>query len=281
MRKIKSERQFLWRFILGTLLIPFNFILYLYKKRELKHLFDPLVNLIKFIFESRFSIFIIIINIIIFVWSLFQPEELINSLIMYPSDLYNLRLNTLITSGFLHANLAHLFGNMLGIFIFGRVVERRLGIIKTAIIYFSALLVSSFFYCMINLLFAGNNIGALGASGALMGLVSAAIFLDPFYFTYQLGFPLPIMVVGWLTFYADIAGIINPVNDGISHISHIGGFLSIILIAYLIGRDEAKEIKRGLVINVLSLIFFLVLYYLILPSLDFSIITNNSSQLIG
>ena len=64
-------------------------------------------------------------------------------LISYPSDLLTFRFHTLITSGFLHADIFHLLGNMLGIFIFGRVMERKLGFFKTFLIYFGALIIST------------------------------------------------------------------------------------------------------------------------------------------
>ena len=62
-------------------------------------------------------------------------------LVNYPQDLINLRLYTLVTAGFLHGSLSHLIGNMIDIFIFGRVVERKLGFIKTSLVYFGSLLI--------------------------------------------------------------------------------------------------------------------------------------------
>lgn len=74
-----------------------------------------------------------------------------------------------------------------------------------------------------------------------MGLISTAILLDPFYFTYELIIPLPIMIVGWLAIFADILGILNPVESGIGHLAHIGGFISIALLMYFLVKK--KRIK--------------------------------------
>ncbi len=261
MEEIESESKFIWKFILHILITPITLLLILFKKKEWKDLLQPLKDLLKFIFEPKCTISIIIINILIYFGSLyFLSESAFNNFINYPSDILNLKFYTLITAGFLHANLTHLFGNMLGIFIFGRVVERKLGFFKTFLVYFGALIISSLLSSMIDIL-RGSNIGGLGASGALMGLVSVAILLNPFYLTYELIIPLPIMLSGWLAIYGDITGILNPLEDGIGHFAHIGGFISVGLLAFLIGVDERSQLKKGLIINIMSLIVAIAIYF--------------------
>ena len=235
----------------------------LLKKKTLKDLFNPFISLFHFIFEAKFTITIIIMNIILFFISfIFLSENQFMSFVNYPSDLINLRLHTLIISGFLHANLAHLLGNVLGIFIFGRVVERKLGIKKTALIYFGALIISGIFSSLIHLFITQNDIGGIGASGALMGLISTAILLDPFYFTYELIIPLPIMIVGWLLIFADIIGVLNPMETGIGHLAHIGGFISIGILLYLFGKEDKNKIKKGFYINLFSIFLALILFFI-------------------
>jgi len=263
MEDIESENKFIWKFIWHILITPITLLLVIFKKKEFKDLFQPFTDLFKFIFEPKFTIAIIIINVVLFFGSFFfLSEQMFNSFINYPTDLLNFRFQTLITAGFLHANLAHLIGNMIGIFIFGRVVEKQLGFFKTFLVYFGALIVSGLFTSLIHLFIIGDNIGGLGASGALMGLISTAILLNPFYITYELLIPLPIMIDGWLAIYADMAGILNPVEDGIGHFAHIGGFISIGLIMFLIGIDERSKLKRGLIINIISLVIGVILYFL-------------------
>lgn len=261
MKEINSESKFIWSFLLGILLTPVTLVQIIFKKKQIKDLFKPFNNLIKFIFEPKFTITIIIINILVFFLSMFFSKNLFNSLMNYPNDLFSLRFYSLFTSGFLHANLSHLFGNMLGIFIFGRVVEKELGFSKTMFIYFGALIISGVFQSLVNLFFLGANIPSLGASGALMGLISTAILLNPFYFSYELIFPLPIMVIGWLAIYADIIGVLNPSQDGIGHFAHIGGFISIGILMFLISKDKSK-LKKGFLINIASLLIVILGYFL-------------------
>ena len=263
MEEIDSESKFVWKIILRILMLPITFIMVLFGKKEFKELLEPLRLFFVFIFEAKFVILLIFLNVAIFIWSAFWSDATINLLVSYPKDLLSLKAYTLITSGFLHANVTHLLGNMLALFIFGRVVERKLGIGKTVLIYFGALIISGIFSSGIDLLL-GNNIPGLGASGAIMGLVAAATLLDPFYFTYELIMPLPIMFVGWLTIYADIIGIINPTADGIGHFAHLGGFLSVTILLFFLTTEDKNTLKKGFYINIFSLIFFVGIYYLLI-----------------
>ncbi|MEM4637631.1 MAG: rhomboid family intramembrane serine protease [Candidatus Woesearchaeota archaeon] len=258
--RINSETTVLWKVFLKILLTPITIFLVLFGKKNWKKIFEPITILLKFIFEARLTITLIIINIILYFISFLFEENLF---LQYPTDFISNRFYTLITSGFMHANLTHLIGNMVALFVFGRVVEKELGYKKTFIIYFGALLISGIFFSSINLIM-NNNIPGIGASGAIMGLIAAAILLDPFYITFELIIPLPIMIVGWIAIYMDIIGILNPVNDGIGHIAHIGGFLSISIILFLLEKNDRQKIKKGFYINIFSAIIATLIYFLLL-----------------
>jgi len=259
--EITSESKFIWKFIGLILLTPITLIQILFRKKEFSDLFEPFRYLYRFVTEPKFTITIIGINTLIFILMAFLPDQTIMNFVQTPTDLFTAKFYTLFTAGFMHANLTHLFGNMLLIFIFGRALERKLGSGKTALIYFGALIISGIFSALVNMLIADNTPG-LGASGALMGLIAAAILIDPLYFTYELLVPLPIMVVGWIAIYGDLIGILNPVEDGIGHFAHLGGFISVALIAFILGLKERKEMLKGLLINVASLIVIGGIYLL-------------------
>ncbi len=252
---IESETRFLLKFVFQILLFPVRLVQVIFGKKDTRYLSKPFRELVEFIFQAKFTITIILVNIFVFILSLFFD---LSGFVHYPVDIFS-RPYTIITTGFLHASIGHLVGNMIGIFVFGRVVERKLKTPKTVIVYFFALFISVFFSSLIHLLM-GQNTGGVGASGALMGLVSTAMLLDPFYITYELLIPMPVMLVGWLTLYADIIGLLGPA-DGIGHLAHLGGFLSVGLIAALIEKD--KKLKRGLYINIASFSVFVVLLYFV------------------
>lgn len=260
-KEIQSETKFIWGLMLKIILLPISLIQVLFKKKKPKHLLLPLKETLRFIFEPKFTITIIILNITISLSAfLFLKEQAFFSLMNYPQDLIHFgRFYTLITSGFIHANLLHLFGNMLAIFIFGRVVERKLNFKKTSLIYFGALIISGAGNSFMALL-ANNNTPGLGASGALMGLVATAMLIDPFYITHELILPLPVMIVGWLTIYADLIGLLSPRESQIGHLAHLIGFLSITIIMFFLSKEDKSKIKKGLTINLISLAVIFLIY---------------------
>lgn len=75
----------------------------------------------------------------------------------------------LFTSMFLHANPAHLFGNVLFLLIFGTSLEEQVSVRKWLVVYFL-----SGFAGNIAFLFLGGDAAGLGASGAIWGLLGAA-----------------------------------------------------------------------------------------------------------
>ena len=234
MEEIESETQFIWKLILHTILTPITIILVLFKRREPKDIFQPITDIFKFIFEPRFTIGIIILTILVSfaAWTFLTESQFLN-LAIYPSDIFHpSRYFSIITSGFLHLNMLHLFSNMIALFIFGRATERRLGFIKTAFVYFGAMVISNVGASSMNY-FTGVDVPAIGASGAIFGLIGAAVLLDPFYLTYELVIPLPIMVVGWIAIYGAISGLLFPTGDGIGHLAHLLGLKSISTILFI------------------------------------------------
>ena len=75
----------------------------------------------------------------------------------------------LLTSGFLHENFIHIGFNMYLLYLLGMMLEPAIGSVRFAIIYFTSLLVGSF-----GVVFS-TNAPSLGASGAIFGLMGAAV----------------------------------------------------------------------------------------------------------
>ncbi|MCF7862190.1 rhomboid family intramembrane serine protease [Candidatus Woesearchaeota archaeon] len=134
--------------------------------------------------------------------------------ILVGSDVFT-RPWILLTSMFLHASPMHLFFNIWALVMFGPLVEQRIGTLRFYIIYFlSGLLasfISSFFY---------NS--ALGASGAIMGIIGATIILLPqlrilFFFI----IPMPLWVGGIVWAAMDFFGLFYP--SGVGNIAHLVG----------------------------------------------------------
>jgi membrane associated rhomboid family serine protease len=111
---------------------------------------------------------------------------------------------SVITSTFLHADLSHLVYNMLFLFFFGRKLEDVLGPTKFGLLYLACAFVSSLGSIvqeMLKLSVTQGTVPELGASGAIMGIVAAYLFLFPgqrirtmpvLFWVVLLGIPLPI-----------------------------------------------------------------------------------------
>lgn len=258
MRKISSETKVLFDLIIGLLKTPFIFILALFGKREFKEVFLPVKNLVNHFFEPKATVFLCFLILISFFISLFLNN--IDFFVLYPSDFYSIRFFSLVTHGFLHSGLSHLFSNLVIIYFFGRLVEKEYGVDVFLKTYFFGLVFAALFASVVNL-YNQDLVGSVGASGAAMALVAVATLFKPFKISYVALIPLPVFLIGWVAVLGDITGIINASNDGIGYFAHLGGFLSAPLLFLMLGK--IKEIKKGILINLsLILLVFIILNFL-------------------
>ena len=208
------------------------------------------------------TLIIIFLNIGVFWYFYNRPivEMFIGRFILSPHNLFvKGNITSVITSGFIHRDVQHLAFNMMGVFIFGSIVEKRFGTAKTVLVYFGALFLSMFFAITVYTFFLDKNVAIIGASGAVMGLVSCAMLADPFAITYELIVPTPVMLKAWFFFYADLRGFLGGEKDGVSHLAHILGFLSITVIFYLLDKEDRRILFKGLIVNIISFVALLAL----------------------
>ena len=142
----------------------------------------------------------------------------------------------MITSAFLHGDIGHLFFNMLTLFFFAPVVIGSFGSLSFIIIYFGSLIFGS----LLTLYFHKNDYyyRAIGASGAVTGVLYSAILLQPDMNLYLFFIPIPIPAylfgIGYLLY--SIYGM-KAKNDGIGHTAHFGGAIGGYLITLLVYPD--------------------------------------------
>lgn len=256
---IDSESGFLWKLLWKIILTPITLFGVMFGKKEFKEVFEPIRYFMEVLFQAKVTITLISVNIVMFIAGAFMDKGVLDGLINHSTDLFSTHIYTIITAGFLHASIGHLLGNMLALLIFGRVVERELGAGKTLLIYFGALIISGIFSSLIYLFLLDQDIAAVGASGAIMGLISTAALLKPWYITFEAIIPLPIMVISWLTVWLDITGVLNPTADGIGHFAHLGGYISIGILVFLLERGRREQIRKGLITNIVSIIVIALL----------------------
>ena len=122
-----------------------------------------------------------------------------------------------ISSGFLHANQQHLIFNMITLYFFANVVISELGQFGFLIVYVGSLILGSLF----SYYFHKNEYqySAVGASGAVMGILYSAILIEPMM---QINFFIPGFVFGIGYLLYSIYGMKKRVGN-IGHDAHFGG----------------------------------------------------------
>jgi len=136
----------------------------------------------------------------------------------------------LITSMFLHSGLLHIAGNMLFLWIFGDNVEDFFGHLTYLFFYLVCGVGAGLLHVFFNF---HSNIPAVGASGAISGVMGAYILLYPRarILTLVFIFPLPIPAVVFLglwyvmQFLSGINALGGGASGGVAVWAHIGGFL--------------------------------------------------------
>lgn len=143
---------------------------------------------------------------------------------------------TFITSIFLHANFYHLFMNMLVLFFLGLFLESRIGSVNFVILFFLAGIVGSIGYMVTA---TDSLIPAVGASGAIYGILGALAVLTPLAMVWIWGIvPMPMIAVAFLWGLMDFFGLFAP--GDIAHGAHLGG----LFIGLLYGLYLRTTIKR-------------------------------------
>ena len=147
--------------------------------------------------------------------------------------LVNKDFKRLVTSGFLHVSWTHLIFNMLSLYAFSELIETNLGGVKFLIIYFVSLIGGNLLT-----LFVHRNHGdynAVGASGAVCGIIFASIALFPGMGIgfFGLPFSIPSWLYGILYVLYSIYGIKSK-KDNIGHEAHLGGALIGMTVALII-----------------------------------------------
>lgn len=212
----------------------------------------------KWLFEAEITAYLSITLIFIFIIQSFYlnyNETLINNLMTHQLHIFSGNFWSILTSIFLHANISHLFFNLLALIIFGRIVEKKFGL-TTLWIFLGSGVIANIISHIISF-FQSNFYYSLGASGGIAGLILFAILLHPFSFTSFFVIPLPIFLVGWSLIIGDVIGFTSPPSQT-NYSAHLGGYMALLIIFFFLEIKHRKEIIKGFVINLVMLILFFI-----------------------
>jgi membrane associated rhomboid family serine protease len=144
----------------------------------------------------------------------------------------------LVTCAFLHSGWNHLLWNMVGLYIFGGMLEGSLGVANLLAIYFGAVVGGSLLSLYVH---RHHEYQAYGASGGVCGVVFAYLLLFPGS-GIMLYFALPIP--GWLYAIGFMVGsfvAMTKARDNIGHDAHLGGAMVGLLVAAALHPQAARQ----------------------------------------
>ncbi|MCF3107997.1 rhomboid family intramembrane serine protease [Niabella sp. CC-SYL272] len=177
----------------------------------------------------------------------------------------------LVTSGFLHISWLHLIFNMISLSAFIGLIGANLGGLRFLVIYFSGLVGGGLFSLLIHR--HHGNYSAVGASGAVCGIIFAAIALFP-----GMGvgfFGLPFSIPGWLYGILYVLFSIYGIRSGknnVGHDAHLGGALVGMFVALLMEPEAfAQNYCTILIIAVPSIAFI----WLVIKRPDMLVVDNR------
>lgn len=160
------------------------------------------------------------------------------------------------TSLFMHVSASHLFFNMLGLYFFGKILEKEVPAQWFLGIFFVAGLLGNFAF-----MFTSPS-PVVGASGAMFGVMGAAMFLSPLKKVYLYVFPLPLAVVAIaFTVFESFVVYFQPeefIGNDVANIAHVAGIITGAVFAFF--HAPKKSLKGSLV-----LLFALLLLILLSP----------------
>lgn len=159
---------------------------------------------------------------------------------------------TLITSMFMHGGWGHLLGNMLFLWVFGNNIEDSMGHVRFLLFYLATGIAAGLAHIFFS---PGSNVPAVGASGAISGIMGGYILLyprarvrtwfPPFFF-----FRLPAVVFLGIWFVLQLLGGLGSLGlpeaqqGGVAVWAHVGGFVAGLLLIKAFDRPRLVEAKR-------------------------------------
>lgn len=164
----------------------------------------------------------------------------------------------MLTSGFLHVDFTHLLFNMITFYFFAPIVIFHFGNLKFLAIYLASLLAGN----LLSFQFHKNEdyYSAVGASGAVTGIIYSGILLNPGMSIYFFFIPIPIPAyifgIGYLLY--SIYGMKNRVGN-IGHTAHFGGAIGgyVLTLAFQPGLITQDPLMVGLLALPIILLYVL------------------------
>jgi len=196
--------------------------------------------------DSPVTLTLLFANVAISLWAFYGDPHYMQKFSEWPYQIVNeKKYYQIITSAFLHANFMHLFFNMFALFTFGTFLEFYFvenfgsfsGSLYFFLIYFISLLTGSLLTVAFH--YKDPNYVAVGASGAVSGIVFSYIIFFPKSMLYVFFVPMPAYLFAFLWIAFSIYGMKSKLGN-IGHEAHLGGALGGLLATLLLVQGSFK-----------------------------------------
>jgi membrane associated rhomboid family serine protease len=186
---------------------------------------------------------------------LLNPDVILEYLAFSGENLLKGRAWTLITSLFLHADILHLAGNMLFLYIFGNTIEEELGAAKTL----GAFFVGGIITFPLSLLFYDWATPLIGASAAIFTLAAIVMLIKPLKLSIFLFMPQGLVAI--LYFVYNALAVYSGTEGNVAYIAHIIGFA----IGMPFGLAWSKTWLKNLLITIALLAVYIIVVTILIP----------------
>jgi membrane associated rhomboid family serine protease len=199
------------------------------------------------------NLILILLNVILFfVFTILMSFDLfsIDFIAIQPANILTGQyLWTFLTSMFMHAGFFHLFANMISLLFIGSLVEKILGKKRYFWFYIISGLFAGLFFVITSQIFSVDlNTFAVGASGAIFGLIGLLMLLTPNLPVYLMFIPIPIKMKYAAPGILILLWLISAMADmPVGNTAHLGGLISGLIYAIYLKnkyKNKTKIIKN-------------------------------------
>lgn len=189
---------------------------------------------------------LIIINVLVFIaqalldgmvnGGINPAGKITNALALWPLGIGMFEPYQLVTHMFTHGNIGHILFNMFALWSFGSMLERVWGPKRFLIFYLACGLAAGAAQLLL------SDAPAVGASGAIMGLLAAFAYLFPNTQLIIFPFPVPVKAKWAIIVIAaiDLFGGVYPTGSNIAHFAHLGGLVMGLILVIIWNKTNKR-----------------------------------------